>query len=720
MIANRGIARRGIAAGVVLGLLGGFSLFAGTAAASATETTTPAESAAAAELTLSAARGATLRSGQDLVLTGSLTNTGSATLQSGVLEVRVESDLSNRAQLRSAFADPGSVKGPVVAAIQTQPVASGAVSPVTVIVPAATVTGLLAAGGWGPHALAATLDVSGTTEAETSSALVWADGAPPSTVQATVVLPVTVAPGQSGILTADELTAETAPSGPLSRKLEALSTSPATVIALDPRIVASIRVLGANAPASAVEWLDQLESLPNAVIPLQYADADLSLERIGGAASPLSPLSLAWALDPAAFAAPATSTPSPDGTAPSDTPAIPEAPTLEEAVEWSYSAEDVAWPSSDSVSAADLPFLSAAGFDRVVLSSSNVASTGRTHDAVAQLRDMTALISDADISAELSEAAFADTEAESQQAASMAAAELAAVATEAPGQDRTVLITLDRAGETASTSTSTTLSTFRSLPGVVEAGSAILTAAAGASAVTLIDSVRPGAEVAQTLLNQDARISPYASVIAQPELLIGRERGRLLSVLSAGWAADPAGWTTAVGETSTHFDEVLHAVTVVRGSPITAVGNFDSVPIYVRNDLGYPVQVNIDPRPSNGRVIMQPVSATIEPGESQRVFLPTKWIANGTVTIGIVLSSASTGLQIDGPSYLSLDVQAYWETAVLAVTAVLVVGLFGFGIYRNVARRRRRAAEAETDPATDPPIGPSEGTAGVPVGESAE
>lgn len=705
---NPSVLRRRVASGVVLGLLSGFSLFVGIAPAAATETTAPAESAAA-ELVLSAARGATLRSGQDLVLTGSLTNSGSATLESGVLEVRVESDLSNRAQLRSAFANPGSVTGPVVAAIQTQPVTPGSVSPVTVIVPAATVTALLAPGGWGPHAIAATLDVSGTTEAEASSALVWADGSPPSTVQATVVLPVTVAPGQSGILTADELTTATAPNGPLSRKLEALSTSPATVIALDPRIVASIRVLGANAPETAVEWLDQLEALPNAVLPLQYADADLSLERIGGAASPLGPLSVAWALDPAAFAAPVpatgTATPSPSASTPAETPSIPQAPTLDEAVEWGYSAEDVAWPSGDSVSAADLPFLAGAGFHQVILASSNLVPTGRTHDAVAQLGDMTALISDADISAELSDAAFADTDTASQQALSLAAAELAAVSTEAPGQSRTVLITLDRAGETATTSTSTTLSSFRSLPGVVEAGSAILTPAPDAPSVDLVDSVRPGSEVAQTLLNQDARIAPYASVIAQPELLIGRERGRLLSVLSAGWAADPAGWTAAVGETSTHFDEVLHAVTVVRGSPITAVGNFDSVPIYVRNDLGYPVQVNIDPRPSNGRVIMQPVLATIEPGESQRVFLPTKWIANGTVTIGIVLSSASTGLQIDGPSYLSLDVQAYWETAVIIGTGVLVVGLFGFGIYRNIARRRR-APEAE--PARQPVAEPSQ------------
>ncbi len=101
-------------------------------------------------------------------------------------------------------------------------------------------------------------------------------------------------------------------------------------------------------------------------------------------------------------------------------------------------------------------------------------------------------------------------------------------------------------------------------------------------------------------------------------------------------------------------------------------------------------------------------SAAIEPGESQRVFLPAKWIANGTLTIAITLSSASTGLQIDGPTYCLLDVQTYWETAVYIVTGVLVVALFGFGIYRNIVRRRRMAAGADARAALDLTHAPAE------------
>jgi len=666
------------------------------AAPGAATPTTPSDASIAVELAISASRGATLRSGQDLLLTGSIINSGTVDLPTGSLQVRVESGLSDRAALASAFADPSSVDGEVVAVAQSDAVPAGTTAPVAISVPAAAMTSLLAPAGWGPHAIAVTLDARDAPEVTSSSAVVWAEGSAPSTVQTTVLLPITVAPGQSGILSADELSAATAAEGPLTRKLDALSGSSATVVALDPRIIASIRVLGLSAPTSALDWLARLSALPNPVIPLQYADADLALERGAGAAAPIGPESIQWALDATTFgaaqdAAPPVS-PAPESTADAGgTPPV-EQPTLslEEALQWSYSSEDIAWPSADSLSTADLPFLAGAGYSRVIVASSNLVGTGSTPDAVAVLNGGTALISDTGVSEDLSTAAYAASDAQAQQALARAAAQLAAVAGEVPGRSRTILITLDRAAETTGTGIVSALGALRSLPAVAESGLGSLAASADAPTVRLTDSARPGADIVRRMLDQDARIAPYASVVAQPELLIGRERTRLLAVLSAGWATDPTGWQAAAEETSQHFEDVLHAVTVVRGSPITAVGNSDDVPVFVRNDLAYAVDVVVTPRPSNGRVLLEPVTATIGPGESQRVNLPAKLVANGKVSISVTLTAASSGLLIDGPAYLSLDVQAYWETVALIVTGIIVVGLFGFGIYRNIARRRRR------------------------------
>jgi hypothetical protein len=718
-VGRRALGRGSIIAAALLGALG--SLGAGTpaaaispqamhaaAAASPTAGPTPTDATALVGLAVSAPRGAALRSGQDLALSGAITNPGTVELPAGVLQVRVQSRLSDREALASAFADPASVGGDVVATVPTPAVAAGATAALSLSVPAAVIGALLAPAGWGPHAIAVALDVPGSPEISTSSAVVWADDTPPSTVQTTVMLPITVAPGQSGILSADELSAATAADGPLTRKLEALASSPATVAALDPRIIASIRVLGLSAPTSALDWLAQLSALPNAVMPLQYADADLAIERAAGAAAPIGPLSVQWAVNPADFGASQdapSADPSPEtgtGTTPGTgdpLPVQPAIPSLDDALDWSYSADDIAWPSADSLSAADLPFLASAGYRQVIVASSNLAASGSSYDAVASLDGTDALVTDAGISADLSGAAFFDDAAQAQQSLAKAAAQLAAVARERPGQLRTVFVTLDRAAQTSGGGIASTLSALRALPAVAEAGFGALSASADPQPVQLVDAARTGADVVSHMFDQDARIAPYASVIAVPELLIGRERTRLLAVLSAGWAGDEAGWIAAATETSTHFDEVLHSVTVVRGSPVLAVGNFEDVPVFVRNDLGYPVDVVITPRPGNGRVIMQPLRATIGPGESQRVGLPAKLIANGKVSIGVTLTSASTGLVIDGPTYVSLDVQAYWETVALIVAGVLVVGLFGFGIYRNIARRRRVVADVAPEPA---------------------
>ncbi|THG29475.1 DUF6049 family protein [Naasia lichenicola] len=703
---------------IAMGILAGGP--AAPAIAAGTAPSEPAGSAGAVELLVSASRGAVLRSGSDLVLTGTVSNGTADPLGAGALQVRIDGQLADRSDLAAAIADPESISGVLAATVSTPDVAAGGSTAVDITIPAATVGALLSSAGWGPHLVRATFEVDaapaggsddGTADGvdiSTATAVVWADGTAPSTVDTAIVVPVTVAPGQDGVLSADQLSEYTSTEGALSRKLDALATAPNAIIALDPRIIASIRVLGTSAPASSLDWLTRLSNLPNAVFPLQYADADLSLERAAGAAGPLSATSLLWALDSATFggsdapAASPTAAPTP-GTAP---PAGQPIPTLDDLLRWDWTATDIAWPSADSVSTPDLSFLAGAGYSRVVLSSDNMTggsptSGSLTAEPVQSLGDTTALVADSGISASLSDAAFAATDAGVQAGLAMASAQLAATAVERPGRASTVLIALDRAAEPAADGLTTALATLRTLPGVADAGAGAISSSATSAAGSLVDSTRAGAEIVAQLLALDARITPYASVVATPELLIGRERTRLLAVLAAGWASDPVTWQAAAEETRSHFDDVLHAVTVLPGSPIIAAGQFETVPIYVRNNLGYPVDVIVDPRPSNGRIIMERYSAAIEPGESQRVFLPAKWIANGTLTIAITLSSASTGLQIDGPTYISLDVQTYWETAVYIVTGVLVLALFGFGIYRNIVRRRRVAASADARASLD-------------------
>ena len=75
-------------------------------------------------------------------------------------------------------------------------------------------------------------------------------------------------------------------------------------------------------------------------------------------------------------------------------------------------------------------------------------------------------------------------------------------------------------------------------------------------------------------------------------------------------------------------------------------------------------------------------------------------VANGDVELQVSLTSVS-GTPISTPSFVDVNVQAQWETAITVFIGALLLGVFGFGIWRNIAKRRkaRRARLNEADDA---------------------
>ena len=123
----------------------------------------------------------------------------------------------------------------------------------------------------------------------------------PTTVTVAIAVPLVVPASAEEFLTAELLEQYTAEQGILTRELDAVFGRP-VAIGIDPRIIASIRLLGSSAPASAVAWLQRLESAPNQTFPLGYADADVTLQTQAGSATVLAPETFDFAIDPALFA----------------------------------------------------------------------------------------------------------------------------------------------------------------------------------------------------------------------------------------------------------------------------------------------------------------------------------------------------------------------------------------------------------------------------------
>jgi hypothetical protein len=75
-------------------------------------------------------------------------------------------------------------------------------------------------------------------------------------------------------------------------------------------------------------------------------------------------------------------------------------------------------------------------------------------------------------------------------------------------------------------------------------------------------------------------------------------------------------------------------------------------------------------------------------------------VGNGDVVLRVTLFTLN-GTPLGQPAPIDVSVRADWEGVGASIFAVLVVGFFGFGIWRNIVRRRRERAGEESATAGD-------------------
>jgi hypothetical protein len=520
--------------------------------------------------------------------------------------------------------------------------------------------------------------------------------------------PLTVPRGSStGLFDAEQLESWTGPLGLLSRQLDAVSGR-SVAIAIDPRIIVSIRVLGSSAPPPAIAWLERLRALPNEIFPLAYADADVAVQAQAGLPALLPPTSFADVLNPADFAPAegdegdldqedAAETSSAAATE-EPTPSPGEVPTTEALLDWPYTRTDIAWPADGTIAVGNLGFLAAGGLTTSILAPGNVEPTTERSNAASAIDGSTAVVADDRITAPLREASEALTDIAWRSAAGRLEAELALGAS-APVADggeapTTVLATFARgervqAGRVAATIDELATSAW-SEP-------ALLSDAIGAppAARTLVDLPETDVRRANVdrMVGAEASVSAFATVLDDPSVLSGPNRRNLLALLDVAWLDDPDAWSSAVGDWLVAQRATLGAVSIVPGSPITVVSSETGVPTTLLNALPYPATVVVDVDPSNGRLIVEDqVTVTVGAESRSNVVVPVAaGVGNGDVVLTVSLTSPE-GVPIGNPVDQSVNVQADWEGLGAAILGLVVVLVFGIGIWRNIRRRRRRRA----------------------------
>ena len=520
---------------------------------------------------------------------------------------------------------------------------------------------------------------------------------PGQPTEVAIVVAITVPESETGLIDAAELENYTSEFGLLTRELDHVIDRPVT-LAIDPRIIASIRILGSSAPESAVAWLDRLDAATNETFALGWADSDLTLGLEAGSGSVLSPESLDFAIDPALFGAAvpeadpsATPTAAPTQDPTDDSP--PPLATTESLLAWDYTLPSVAWPEAGTVSTGTLATLTST-FDSTLLASANLTGLSGLN-STATVNGAGTLVIDSPLSTLFSTTVASAPGANFDTAVASLGIAMTSAAT-APGAS-SAIITLDRDVALSSTNVAATLDAIALNPAVQLVGlSAVADNAAGTA--TLVDMPQDPTAVAAVagLLEQEELDREFSQIAETPSLITSERRLSLLATLSNQWDSNPAGWVTAIDDYRAASTDLRSSVAIIKSSSITLLSDRGSLPVTVSNDLDQPVTVYITVRPLTPllRVENSRVELTVEPNSQRKAQIPVQSISNGVVELEISLHGAAAQ-QIGYTTYVRTTVQAGWETPFTVVVAIVVFLVFAVGIVRTVLRRRRLRTERE-------------------------
>ncbi|MFZ6993245.1 DUF6049 family protein [Curtobacterium sp. RRHDQ66] len=668
-----------------------------------------------------------LQPDQDLTLSLTVTNDTDSDLPAGSAELDIFRQYAGTRDVLSDWLADTSTTGYLGAPMDSVDVPEVPAHRSVTLDDVTIVSGNVALGGYssfGARRIAADY-TAGSTSAVARSAITWYPNYEQTPVGVSVAMPITMPANPDGLISGKDLASATSVDGTLTQQLNAAQDHN-VALGIDPRIIASIRILGENAPSSATAWLQRLERMRNETFALSYADADVTGLRQAGSSGILAPISLDQSIDPDDFPGASTPTPTPTGTPgstetptpsatpesnPTNDPAAGEAdagttlPTTASLLDFPYSMSAISWPAEGTVATDDIDALADAGTKSTIVSSGNTsAGTNTSISASEKIGDDQVLVSDSGMSKLLRDAATATTQRDWSSAMSKLTATLATVSRQG-AMNGPVLLTLGRDWPTDSGRLSQALDALERTAWVSPAD--LSTAAATTpGSLTLTSSPNSDGRLDQLrrLVQSERNLTDFASAIENPADLTAPARLQTLAAASNAFRADDDAFTKAVDTRVMQSAKTVSSVGILDGSSITLLGDRSSLPISIRNRSDFPVTVFLTVEPSNSflRIEKNAVKVTVQPDSSSRVTFPVQSVANGKVELTMSLTSA-TGVRIADPATVEINVQAQWETFITAAAAIAVIAIFGLGIYRNVRRRLRRRRNGEPDEVEEDP-----------------
>ena len=190
-------------------------------------------------------------------------------------------------------------------------------------------------------------------------------------------------------------------------------------------------------------------------------------------------------------------------------------------------------------------------------------------------------------------------------------------------------------------------------------------------------------------------LEPLANATDDPNAVYDSVTPQILPALSA--QLTPSEQLDSATAMTSQVTGMLSAVTVEPSSAVNLINKSANFPVLVRNNLPWPVRVNVTLVPDDPRLRATPaLSQTLAAQGATTVEVPVGAIGSGDIEVTYKVTTPD-GVVLDDSRTVTVRMRAGWEDAITAVIASLFGLLFLVGIRRSLRKRAARKAQASSD-----------------------
>ena len=190
-------------------------------------------------------------------------------------------------------------------------------------------------------------------------------------------------------------------------------------------------------------------------------------------------------------------------------------------------------------------------------------------------------------------------------------------------------------------------------------------------------------------------LEPLANATDDPNAVYDSVTPQILPALSA--QLTPSEQLESATAMTSQITGMLSAVTVEPSSAVNLINKSANFPVLVRNNLPWPVRVNVTLVPDDPRLRATPaLSQTLAAQGATTVEVPVGAIGSGDIEVTYKVTTPD-GTILDDSRTVTVRMRAGWEDAITAVIASLFGLLFLAGIRRSLRKRAARKAQASSD-----------------------